>query len=100
MGPDYEHVEDDAWDYSVNIQSKEKFYALAKNYIKDLDITDLHPDYAGVRPKLFYSSNQFSDFYIQEESENGYPNLINLIGIDSPGLTSCLSIGEYVYKFV
>ena len=100
LGPDYEYVEEDTWDYSVNIQSKEQFYALAKNYIKNLDITDLHPDYAGVRPKLFHSSNQFSDFYIQEESENGYPNLINLIGIDSPGLTSCLSIGEYVYKFV
>ena len=65
-------------------------------FVDDLKIEDLNPDYSGIRPKLFYTSNNFSDFYINEESKNGYDNLINLIGIDSPGLTASLEIGEYV----
>jgi len=96
LGPDYELVEENKFDYSVDNKSKERFFRNAKKYIKNLEIEDLNPDYSGIRPKLFYTSNQFSDFYINEESENGYNNLINLIGIDSPGLTASLRIGEYV----
>ena len=96
LGPDYELINENKFDYSVNIESKEKFFKSAKEYIKELKIEDLNPDYSGIRPKLFYTSNNFSDFYINEESKNGYDNLINLIGIDSPGLTASLEIGEYV----
>ena len=96
LGPDYELINENKFDYTVNIESKEKFFKSAKESIKELKIEDLNPDYSGIRPKLFYTSNNFSDFYINEESKNGYDNLINLIGIDSPGLTASLEIGEYV----
>ena len=96
LGPDYELIDENKFDYSVNIESKEKFFRSAKKYIKKLKIEDLNPDYSGIRPKLFYTSDNFSDFYINEESKNGYNNLINLIGIDSPGLTASLEIGEYI----
>ena len=98
IGPDYEKVEKNNFDYSVNKHSQKKFFDSAKNYIKDLHIDDLTPDYSGIRPKLFFTSNEFSEFYINEESQNGFPNLINLIGIDSPGLTASLSIGELVVE--
>tara|TARA_B100000575_G_scaffold293146_1_gene303645 strand:- start:2644 stop:3777 length:1134 start_codon:yes stop_codon:yes gene_type:complete len=98
IGPDYEEVEKNNFDYNVDINSQKKFFESAKNYIKDLQIDDLSPDYSGIRPKLFFSSNDFSEFYINEENKNGFPNLINLIGIDSPGLTASLAIGELVVE--
>ena len=100
LGPDYEKVKNENFDYAVDIKSKEKFFNSAKEYIKNLSIEDLEPDYSGIRPKLFYKSKKTSEFYIEEESKNGYKNLINLIGIDSPGLTSSLKIGEYVKSIV
>ena len=96
LGPDYELIEENNFDYSVNQKMDQKFFDSAKEYIDNLKIEDLTADYSGIRPKLFYNSEKFSDFYINEESENGYKNLINLIGIDSPGLTASLAIGEYV----
>ena len=51
---------------------------------------------AGVRPKLQAKDENFRDFIIREESEKGFPNFVNLIGIESPGLTSALAIAEKV----
>ena len=98
IGPDYEEVEKNNFDYNVDKNSQKKFFDSAKNYIKDLQIDDLNPDYSGIRPKLFFTSSDFSEFYINEENKNGFPNLINLIGIDSPGLTASLAIGELVVE--
>ncbi|MAR62454.1 MAG: hypothetical protein CMC45_01070 [Flavobacteriaceae bacterium] len=100
LGPDYEPISSDSFDYSVSLKSREKFFESAKQYINDLHIEDLSPDYSGIRPKLFYKSKRSSEFYIKEESKNGYNNFINLIGIDSPGLTSSLKIGEYVKSII
>jgi L-2-hydroxyglutarate oxidase LhgO len=100
LGPDYEPVNNKQFDYSVEMKSRKKFFNSAQDYIKDLNMEDLNPDYSGIRPKLFYTSKESSEFYIKEESKNGYKNLINLIGIDSPGLTSSLRIGEYVESIV
>jgi len=100
LGPDYEPINRNSFNYIVNLESSEKFFDSAKQYIKDLHIEDLSPDYSGIRPKLFYKSKKSSEFYIKEESKNGFSNLINLIGIDSPGLTSSLKIGEYVKSIV
>ena len=100
LGPDYEHIKEKDFNYSVNNDAKNKFFSSAEEYIKDLSIEDLNADYAGIRPKLFYLSRDSSDFYIEEESKNGYNNLINLIGIDSPGLTASLKIGEYVSSII
>jgi L-2-hydroxyglutarate oxidase LhgO len=98
IGPDYEKVEANNFDYTVNENSQKKFFDSAKDYIKDLKFDDLNPDYSGVRPKLFFTNGKFSEFYINEESKNGFPNLINPIGIDSPGLTCSLAIGELVVQ--
>ncbi len=56
----------------------------------------LHPDTSGIRPKLQGPSELYRDFVITEESSRGFPGLINLIGIESPGLTSCVPIARYV----
>ena len=98
IGPDYEKIEAENFDYSVNVNSQKKFFDSAKNYIKNLRFDDLTPDYSGIRPKLFFTNDNFSEFYINEESKNEFPNLINLIGIDSPGLTASLAIGELVVQ--
>jgi L-2-hydroxyglutarate oxidase LhgO len=51
---------------------------------------------AGIRPKLYRKGEPFRDFIIQEESDRGLSGLVNLVGIESPGLTSCLTIAERV----
>ena len=60
----------------------------------------LIPDTAGIRPKLQGQDEDFRDFIIQEESEKEFPGFINLIGIESPGLTACLAIAEIVEKII
>jgi L-2-hydroxyglutarate oxidase LhgO len=55
---------------------------------------------AGIRPKIQKPGEPVRDFYIKEESEKGYPDFINLIGIESPGLTSSLSIANYVSNLI
>ena len=54
----------------------------------------MSPDYAGIRPKIKNINNNFSDFYISEETKLGYPKWFNLIGIESPGITSSIAIGN------
>jgi L-2-hydroxyglutarate oxidase LhgO len=61
-----------------------------------IEYDDLSPEMAGIRPKLQGPGDKFRDFVISEESDKGFPGLINLIGIDSPGLTSAPAIAEYV----
>jgi L-2-hydroxyglutarate oxidase LhgO len=57
---------------------------------------DLTPDFAGIRPKIYHKDNPVSDFYIEHEEDKGFPGWINLIGIESPGLTAALAIAEEV----
>jgi len=66
------------------------------NQFMEISNKNIHADDTGIRPKLQGKGDKFRDFYIQEESPNGFPNFINLMGIESPGLTACLSIGKYV----
>ena len=62
----------------------------------DIDKKDLKVDYSGIRPKPFAEDEEPKDFIINNEVDLGHPNLINLIGIESPGLTCSLAIGNYV----
>ena len=55
---------------------------------------------AGIRPKLQKPGEQIRDYYIMEESLRGYPGFINLIGMESPALTSSIAIAGYVYNMV
>jgi len=96
FGPDTEAV--DSIEYSVEPQKNEIFYRKASKIIKGLKLENFMPDMAGVRPKL--SGNSIRDFYIADENKNGLPGFINLIGIESPGLTSCLSIAKYIKNII
>jgi L-2-hydroxyglutarate oxidase LhgO len=96
LGPNAYYVED-ASDYRVKEESRQEFFESAKTYLPFIAEHDLTPDMAGIRPKIQPpEDSSFKDFIIQEEHARGLPGFINLIGIESPGLTSCLAIAEYV----
>jgi len=94
LGPDARYV--DSIEYKVDISQKRAFYESAKKFLPALEPDDLTPDFAGVRPKLQGPNDGFRDFVIRHEDEDGFSGLINLIGIESPGLTACLAISRYV----
>ncbi|MBL8538716.1 MAG: NAD(P)/FAD-dependent oxidoreductase [Hyphomonadaceae bacterium] len=94
FGPDVEWV--DAPDYDVNPERANGFYAAIREYWPGLPDHALHPAYAGVRPKLGGPDAPPTDFIIEGPERHGAPGLINLLGIESPGLTSSLAIGAYV----
>jgi L-2-hydroxyglutarate oxidase LhgO len=94
FGPDSEIVPHP--DYQVDPARAAHFAADIKRYWPGLDETKLAPDYAGVRPKIDGAERQFRDFRIDGPEVHGLAGLINLFGIDSPGLTSSLALGEMV----
>ncbi len=85
----------DRIDYKFDEEYFEEFYKSVNRYL-DIDRDDLVPDDTGLRPKLQGPEDCIKDFYIKEESDRGLPNMINLIGIESPGLTASLAIAKYV----
>jgi L-2-hydroxyglutarate oxidase LhgO len=94
FGPDVEWIE--AEDYEVNPRRAESFYASIRRYWPGLPDGALVPDYAGIRPKLTGPGEKAADFMIDGPAEHGLPGLVHLFGIESPGLTSALSIAEDV----
>jgi L-2-hydroxyglutarate oxidase LhgO len=94
FGPDTEYISD--IDYGVSLELKGKFAQAIQQYYPGLDVHKLQPDYAGIRPKLQGEADGFKDFVIQDSREHKLDGLINLFGIDSPGLTSSLAIADYV----
>ena len=98
FGPNHFYV--DNIDYSVSSGHKEEFYSACSDYFDNINREDLFPDISGIRPRLAQEKNGFRDFIIQEESDKDLPGFINLIGIESPGLTAAPAIGEYVTDLV
>jgi len=98
LGPDDEYVE--KIDYEVNPKKAKDFYKSAKEILPFIDLENLIPDMAGIRPKLQGPNEDFRDFIIKDEKDHGLPGLINLIGIESPGLTASLSIARLVKDLV
>jgi L-2-hydroxyglutarate oxidase LhgO len=98
LGPSEQYVDD--IDYSVDESQRETFYRSVKRFLPPIDIEDLAPDFAGVRPKLQASGEGFRDFVISHEDGTGFPGLINLVGIESPGLTACPAIARKVAGMV
>jgi len=94
FGPDVEWI--DSIDYSVDPKRADSFYAAVRRYWPGLKDGALVPAYAGIRPKIVPQGAPGQDFVIQGPAEHGVPGLINLFGIESPGLTSSLAIAEYV----
>ncbi len=94
FGPDTEYVT--AIDYAVDPGRRGKFFEAVSRYLPFLKEESLAPDMSGIRPKLQGPGEPYRDFVICEESAKGYPGFVNLIGIESPGLTSCIPIAELV----
>lgn len=96
LGPDKEYV--DKIYYDIDERKQEVFFKDTHNFLPFIELRDLSPDTSGIRPKLQGPKEGFRDFVINEETNQGLPNLINLIGIESPGLTSSFSIAKLVKK--
>lgn len=98
FGPDLHWVEE--LDYDVDEAQAEAFYASIRRYWPELPDGALQPDYTGIRPKIYARGEAARDFYIQCADEHGVAGLINLYGIESPGLTSSIAIGAHVAGLV
>jgi L-2-hydroxyglutarate oxidase LhgO len=94
FGPDVEWVED--IDYNVNPARVASFEEAIRHYWPGLPDGALYPDYSGIRPKIAHTSPHGTDFLIQSAAAHKIRNLINLYGIESPGLTASLALGDYV----
>lgn len=103
FGPDVEWLDDNDpahVDYSVDPKRAESFYAAIRRYWPALADGALTPDYSGCRPKLSRRGETAADFRIDGAETHGLSGLVNLFGIESPGLTSSLAIAELVAKRV
>ncbi len=96
LGPDDEYLPANVKDYSLRESRCADFYASARKFMPFLEETDLFADTTGIRPKLQGPGGNFRDFVIREESDKGLPDFINLIGIESPGLTASCAIASLV----
>ena len=98
FGPDIAWV--DQIDFSFDESLKGKFIESIKQYWPQIDSTKLHPDYVGIRPKLQSFNETMKDFSIKSFNDHGVDGLINIQGVESPGVTSCLSIGKHVLNLI
>ena len=98
FGPDTEWVE--RIDYAVDIARAQGFYAAIRRYWPGLPDGALQPGYAGMRPKISGPHEPAADFRIDGPAEHGLAGLVNLFGIESPGLTASLAIAEHVADLV
>ncbi len=94
FGPDVEWVAQ--MDSQVREERSKGFYAAIRKYWPDLQDGTLLPDYAGFRPKISGPGEEAADFAIHGKQKHGMQGYIGLYGIESPGLTSCLAIADYV----
>lgn len=92
FGPDVEWIEE--FDYRVDAGRAEAFYGAIRRYWPALPDGVLFPDYAGLRPKLTGPGEPAADFRVEGPAEHGLPGLVHLFGIESPGLTSSLSLAD------
>jgi len=99
FGPDVEWVNSPE-DLQVDARRGEGFYAEVRKYWPGLPDGALLPDYAGIRPKISGPHEAASDFVLQGPDQHGLPGLVNLFGIESPGLTSSLALGEAVVRLL
>ena len=98
FGPDITWV--DEIDFSFDESLKSKFIKSIKEYWPRIDSANLHPDYVGIRPKLQNFNETMKDFSIKDFNDHGVNGLINIQGVESPGVTSCLSIGKHVLDLI
>jgi L-2-hydroxyglutarate oxidase LhgO len=103
FGPDVEWLDienADKIDYQVDPSRASSFYAEIRRYWPGLRDGALSPSYSGVRPKIVSAAQNAADFEIQTVTQHGIAGLVNLFGIESPGLTACLPLADYVADLV
>ncbi len=99
FGPDVLWV-DDPDDFSVDARRADSFYAEVRRYWPGLSDGALVPAYAGIRPKIQSPGEAAKDFLVQGPRSHGLPGLVNLFGIESPGLTSSLALADHVVNLL
>lgn len=103
LGPDAEWLSDESsppFDYEVNPERAMHFYREVRRYWPGLKEGALSPDYSGVRPKIVGKGEPSADFLVDGPAQHRVAGLVNLVGIESPGLTSSLAMGEFVASLV
>lgn len=95
LGPTSDFI-DRKDDYESNRLALEAFVEPARRLLRDITLADLRPSGSGIRPKIAPPSQSFADFVIRRDREN--PFVVQASGIESPGLTSCLAVGELVAR--
>ncbi|OGU13644.1 MAG: hypothetical protein A2X61_02065 [Ignavibacteria bacterium GWB2_35_12] len=98
LGPHFYWTEET--DYNVDDSYRENFFNSARQFLPFLKIEDIQPDIAGFYPTRQKPGEGLIDFIIKNESDKGLDNFINLVGIESPGLTASPAIGRYVKEMV
>ena len=108
LGPDVEPLSIDgkmltssqSFDYKISEGRKYKFFESANKWWPNLKINQLQPAYSGIRPKLDRVNEKAADFIIQHGEDTNNSGIINLFGIESPGLTASLAIAEIIESYV
>ena len=98
FGPDVRWLDD--VNYAFDDSRRDEFISAVATYYPDVRNRELAPGYTGIRPKLVGPGQPAADFVVSGVDQHGIPGLINLFGIESPGLTAALAIGEYVAKML
>ncbi|MDH3659270.1 MAG: NAD(P)/FAD-dependent oxidoreductase [Alphaproteobacteria bacterium] len=102
FGPDVEWLPDvervDQLTYDVDPRRADVFYEAVRSYYPGLEDGAIEPGYAGIRPKLSAKGEPAADFVLQGPAEHGVPGLVNLFGIESPGLTASMALADLVVE--
>ena len=96
FGPDTQYI--DSLEYAVSADLRDNFFQAIKRYFPDIAVEKLQPAYSGIRSKLQAPGAPAEDFCVQGADVHGVQGLVNLYGIESPGLTSSLAIALHVAK--
>jgi len=96
LGPNATFLPERTYDYTVDLSGQNAFFESARRFLPFMRFEDLSPAMVGIRPKLQKPGDAVRDFIISEESDKGFPGVVNLLGMESPGLTSSLAIAKYV----
>ncbi|MEM9443531.1 MAG: FAD-dependent oxidoreductase, partial [Pseudomonadota bacterium] len=96
FGPDVEWIED--LNYDVDPKRADAFYDAVRRYFPALKDGSIEPGYAGIRPKLAGKGQPAADFVLQGPADHGVPGLVNMLGIESPGLTASMALAERVVE--
>ena len=98
FGPDVEWI--DSLDYDVDPGRADSFYGAVRKYFPDLENGAIQPGYSGIRPKIQAPGEPAKDFVIQGQDDHGVSGLVNLFGIESPGMTSSLAIAAHISRII